>query len=127
MKIKIIDLLNNIYNCKDMPGKIVFYNRNWLYNDKYQDYFDEEYNSLIDFLMDDTTYETRKFLNTEVEIKEENKKIEKLNDKARYYFSTVANGMTKRDREALDEMFEKCYKTIDELIDEVNKLKNGGK
>ena len=31
--------------------------------------------------------------------------------------------MTKRDREALDEMFEKCYKTIDELIDEVNKLK----
>ena len=23
---------------------------------------------------------------------------------------------------AVDEMFEKCYKTIDELIDEVNKL-----
>ena len=62
-------------------------------------------------------------MNQEIEIIEEDKKIEKLNDKVRYYFSTVANGMTKRDREALDEMFEKCYKTIDELVDEVNKLK----
>lgn len=71
MKIKIIELLNKIYNHEDMPRKIIFDNRNWLYNDKFQDYFAGEYNSLIDFLINDSTYDTRDFLNTEIEIKEE--------------------------------------------------------
>lgn len=68
MKIKIIELLNKIYNHEDMPRKIIFDNRNWLYNDKFQDYFAGEYNSLIDFLINDSTYDTRDFLNTEIEI-----------------------------------------------------------
>lgn len=49
MKIKIIELLNKIYNHEDMPRKIIFDNRNWFYNDKFQDYFAGEHNSLIDF------------------------------------------------------------------------------
>ena len=77
MKIKIIELLNKIYNHEDMPRKIIFDNRNWLYNDKFQDYFAGEYNSLIDFLINDSTYDTRDFLNTEIEIKEEDNIVNK--------------------------------------------------
>ena len=128
MKIKIIDLLNKIYNRKDMPGKIVFYNRNWLYNDKYQDYFDEEHNSLIDFLMDDITYETRKFLNTEVEIKEENKKIEKITMFGEEFkFGTMEeylNYYKDEDNEVLIcRVIDGMAIMFNKVIDEVNKLK----
>lgn len=121
MKIKLIDLLNKIYNNDNIPKKIIYDNCKWEYLSEYSDYKNEYKSYLFGYYI--ANYDDiHSFLNQEIEIIEEDKKIEKLNDKARYYFSTVANGMTKRDREALDEMFEKCYKTIDELIDEVNKL-----
>ena len=122
MKIKIIDLFNKIYNQEDVPRKIILDNHIWEYLSEYNDYKNEYKSYLFGYYIAnyDDVYD---FLSKKVEIIEEDKNIEKLNDKARYYFSTIANGMTKRDREALDEMFEKCYKTIDELIDEVNKLK----
>lgn len=116
MKIKIIDLLN--MNENKLPNRIKVFNT--IFEIVGKNYYatsgDYENMNLLEWVYDIDD------LNEQVEIIEEDKKIEKLNDKARYYFSTVANGMTKRDREALDEMFEKCYKTIDELIDEVNKL-----
>lgn len=58
---------------------------------------------------------------------EEEKEIEKISDKTRYYFRTQNNGMTKTDREALDSMFEIIYKTIDEILDELIKIKKEGK
>ena len=116
MKIKIIDLLN--MNENKLPNRIKVFNT--IFEIVGKNYYatsgDYKNMNLLEWVHDIDD------LNEQVEIIEEDKKIEKLNDKARYYFSTVANGMTKRDREALDEMFEKCYKTIDELIDEVNKL-----
>ena len=116
MKIKIIDLLN--MNENKLPNRIKVFNT--IFEIVGKNYYatsgDYENMNLLEWVHDIDD------LNEQVEIIEEDKKIEKLNDKERYCFSTVANGMTKRDREALDEMFEKCYKTIDELIDEVNKL-----
>lgn len=121
MKIKIIDLLN--MNENKLPNRIKVFNTIFeiLEENYYAKSGDFKGANLLEWVHDIDD------LNERVEIIKEDKNIEKLNDKARYYFSTIANGMTKRDREALDEMFEKCYKTIDELIDEVNKLKNGGK
>ena len=116
MKIKIIDLLNKSANGESLPLKIKYGGYEFQYDIINNCYVDKN-----DLMLEDHVNFFNK-INDEVEIIEEDKNIEKLNDKARYYFSTVANGMTKRDREALDEMFEKCYKTIDELIDEVNKL-----
>lgn len=121
MRIKIIELLNKIYNHEDMPRKIIFDNHNWLYNDKYQDYFDEEHNSLIGFLIDDITYETREFLNTEVEIKEEDKKIEKLKIKDGKITGNLENGnyycYTLSSPQAV------IVNKLNELIDDINKLK----
>lgn len=117
MKIKIIDLLKISEN--KLPNRIKVFNTIFevLGKNYYATSGDYENMNLLEWVHDIDD------LNEQVEIIEEDKNIEKLNDKVRYYFSTIANGMTKRDREALDEMFEKCYKTIDELIDEVNKLK----
>ena len=174
MKIKIIELLNKIYNHEDMPRKIIFDNRDWLYNDKYQDYFSEEYNynSLIDFLINDSTYDTRDFLNTEIEIKEEDNAFNKDIKVGNYLFSDGnyfyldldnANGGktrykiiprctigTKSENKKIRKLswqqvgFQGCYgnertlkdvvldfneqnnkigKKINELVDEVNKLK----
>ena len=124
MKIKIIDLLNKIYNHEDMPGKIVLNNRNWLYDSEYQEYFDEEGNSLIDFSFNDLTYNTRDFLNTEVKIIEENKKIRKLSWQQVGFQGCYGDERTLKDV-VLDfnEQNNKIGKKINELVEEVNKLK----
>lgn len=68
--IKIIDLLNKIANGEEVPKKIKY--RNWLYefNKNYNDYLCQ-YDSLLYRENDDV----RQFLNDEVEILEEEKKI----------------------------------------------------
>ena len=63
-------------------------------------------------------------LNDTVEILEEENKIEKLNDKTRFYFKTSHSGNFRReDREELDRFIDKTYKQLDLLLDEINKLK----
>lgn len=117
MKIKIIDLLNT--NKNELPNKIKAFNTTF-------EFIGENYYAISGDYKDTNLLEwVHAFddLNEEIEIIEEEKEIEKLSDKVRYYFSTVTNGMTKVDRQALDEIFDNCYKTIDQLIDEVNKLK----
>ena len=120
MKIKIIDLFNKIYNYEDVPRKIILDNRNWFYNDKYQDYFDEEHNSLIKFLIDDFTYETRELLNTEVEIIEEDKMIKNFDIESE-------NGQYKLEFKScsypLNDINYIVLSKLNEIIDEVNKLK----
>lgn len=76
MKIEIMDLLHKIYNLDDMPGKIIFDNCVWRYCSEFQDYQSERGYLFVDYMSH--INETGKFLNTEVEIIEEDKKIEKI-------------------------------------------------
>ena len=99
---KIIELLNKIANGEEVPKKIRFNNIEWnkVYGEK-NVYYINEYDS--DFFL----YFFRKnldfTLNDEVEIIEEEKEIKKLNQ------SAITLGM--------------CRDKINELIDEINKLK----
>ena len=110
MKIKIIDLFNKIYNLDDMPGKIIFDNCVWRYCSEFQDYQSERGYLFGDYMSH--INETGKFLNAEVEIIEEEKEIEKI--------GKIYDGFTDS---YYDTCLETAIKKVDELVDEVNKLK----
>lgn len=126
---KVIDLLNKIAKGEEVPKKIritilddrITRKYNFFYDEDDQEYKDDELFPLGTRLI------LERVLNEKVEIIEEEKEIEKISNKTRYYFRTQNNGMTKTDREALDDMFETTYKTIDKIIDELNKIKKEGK
>lgn len=82
MKIKIIDLLVKIANREEVPKKIKWENIIYAYSEYDKDYLEypfsnEEYKGLFDMRDNILT----QFLNDEVEIIEEDKKIEKLDIK----------------------------------------------
>ena len=105
MKIKIIDLLNKIANGEELPKKIKFLNSIWEYckDGSTQDYINDYYTCLMGFVAINKVD-----LNDEAEIIEEPKKIEKID------FGTL-NTQKEKNRAMKD--------TINELIDEINKLK----
>lgn len=106
MKIKIIDLLNKISNGEKIPKKIKYKNKIWEY-DEYSNDYKSEYTWLFGKLFD--YKRTIEFINDEIEILDEPKKIEHC---------------LKSDRFLCDEdEIEHLRTKIDELIDEVNKLK----
>lgn len=120
---KIIDLLVKISQGEKMPKKIKYEGYVWEYDKVAKDYYrndiDEEYIYLFQELF---KKETGFFINNEVEIIEENKKIEKIkiliDDINTEY---VANDKgEKLSYSKSDLMF---ADRINELIDEVNKLK----
>lgn len=120
---KIIDLLVKISQGEKMPKKIKYEGYVWEYDKVAKDYYrndiDEEYIYLFQDLF---KKETGFFINNEVEIIEENKKIEKIkiliDDINTEY---VANDKgEKLSYSKSDLMF---ADRINELIDEVNKLK----
>ena len=120
---KIIDLLVKISQGERMPKKIKYEGYVWEYDKVAKDYYrndiDEEYIYLFQELF---KKETGFFINNEVEIIEENKKIEKIkiliDDINTEY---VANDKgEKLSYSKSDLMF---ADRINELIDEVNKLK----
>lgn len=120
---KIIDLLVKISQGEKMPKKIKYEGYVWEYDKGAKDYYrndiDEEYIYLFQELF---KKETGFFINNEVEIIEENKKIEKIkiliDDINTEY---VANDKgEKLSYSKSDLMF---ADRINELIDEVNKLK----
>ena len=117
MKIKIIDLLNKIANGEEVPKKIKWENIIYAYSEYDKDYLeypfsDEEYKGLFDMRNNILT----QFLNDEVEIIEEPKKIEKIT--VREKTLGFPNGeWTARN---MDKAF--AIK-INELIDEINNLK----
>ena len=83
MKIRIIDLLNKIYNNDNIPQKIIYDGLEWIYCDDYKDYQNKSANE--EYLYQVLSYaylqeynSVNELLNTEVEIIEEPKKIEKL-------------------------------------------------
>ena len=112
MKIKVINLLVKIANGEKVPKKIKFMNSIWEYckNGSTQDYINNYDKCLMEFLAIN-----KNGLNQDVEIIEKPKKIEKIaidND------TMVLNGY-----EIIQEqLFEVAHK-VNELIDEINNLK----
>lgn len=99
--IKIIDLLNKIANGEEVPKKIKYNDEIWEYYKDLGDYIRAgKPNTLF------TMYYIHKILNNEVEIIEEDKKIEQI--------YTLNNE---------SDEFRVLANKINELIDEVNKLK----
>lgn len=104
MKIKVIDLLNKLANGEEMPNKIAYNGAILEYEEKYQDYF----NYYGKYLFEYKFAYCNDFLSDEVEIIEEPKKIKKID------FGTL-NTQKEKNRAMKD--------TINELIDEINNLK----
>lgn len=113
MKIKIIDLLNKIANGEEVPKRIKYRNKIYHYRgDDYATYdedwlFSEDYTDKTDWLKD--------FLTEEVEILDEEGKIERLDDNFSYRLKM--KDILWNDNEVI------IVNKINELIDEVNKLK----
>lgn len=119
MKIKIIDLLNKIYNYDDIPRKIVSDNHIWEYLSEYNDYKNEDNDYLFGYYITeyDDIYD---FLSKEVEIIEEDKNIEKFDIESE-------NGQYKLGFKScsysLNDINYIMLSKLNELIDEVNELK----
>lgn len=109
MKIKIIDLLNKIANDEEVPKKIMFDAWLYIYDEEEKTYYDEE---------DRTLWQSYNFkiLTDEVEIIEEPKKIEKIPLPSFDEFKR----MSAEERYVITA---KEYDLLDELIDEINNLK----
>ena len=119
---KVIDLLNKIANGKEVPKKIIYDNTTF--------YYHPEYRELIRYVNKDKRDDWKyllycvDYLNDEVEIIEEDKEIEKIIinslgniEKKLIDGSTIVLSTNK------DEILHIAYK-LNDLIDEVNKLKN---
>lgn len=106
---KVIDLLVKISQGERMPKKIKYEGFVWEYDkdvkDYYRYYIDEEYILFQDLFKKETGF----FINDEIEIIEEPKKIEHCLKSDRFL----------RDEDEIEHLRTK----IDELIDVVNKLK----
>ena len=122
MKIKIIDLLNKIANGEEAPKKIKWENIIYVYSEYDKDYLeypfsDEEYKGLFDMRDSILT----QFLNDEVEILEEPKKIEKISWSEK---ESLAGELTANEKQnILARRTEKLKSSLNELIDEINNLK----
>ena len=135
MKIKIIDLLNKIANDEEVPKKIKWENIIYAYSKYDKDYLEypfsnEEYKGLFDMRDSILT----QFLNDEVEVIEEPKKIEKIDvallGQCDNWLRCPTNKVTKQDVELnpyiIDNIRENTLyfqRKINELIDEINILK----
>lgn len=123
MKIKVIDLLNKIANGEEVPNKIKYRNKIWEYTSivkgrgyQYYSVMYEEWKTLQNQVY------LEECLNDEVEIIEEPKKIEYP------ILHKIAPSETTGDqmpnwRNLIDCNFKYLNKTICQLIDKINKLK----
>lgn len=107
---KIIDLLNRIANEEELPKKIKYGSKIWEYEEASDDYKSGNL-YLFENLFDYT--KTSGFINDYIEIIEEPKKIEKLE---------LKSGKID-DKEFLAKYITHNRYKINELIDEINKLK----
>lgn len=118
MKIKIIDLLNKIYNNDNIPKRIIYRNCKWEYREAYNDFIDEYGNYLLSLYIHD--YEdTYEFLNSELEIIEEPKKIEKLCEYNRDLYVLTDDSDLKIK---YSDDYNNIAIRINEIIDVVNKM-----
>lgn len=122
MKIRIIDLLNKIYNNDNIPKRIIYDNCKWEYLSEYSDYKNEYKSYLFGYYI--ANYDDiHSFLNQEIEIEEAPKKIERID---------IINNVTNRNKRYIrkddNEFFtlslaDYCLaQKINEIIDVVNKM-----
>lgn len=102
---KIIDLLNRIAKGEEVPKKIKYGIYYWTYDQIGKDYKDND----GDWVFSCSNYDIIEILNDTVEIPEEENKIEKINNA--YYHE---------EQDMINQIFKN---KINELIDEINKLK----
>lgn len=118
---KIIDLLNKIDNGEEVPKKIKFYN-------KYYTWYDNEYTGNKGYCLEPLKADSNSFLeintvydlNKEVEIIEEDKKIEKIKNDCEYDESLTYEEVRKHIIHNINVL----KNTINELIDKVNGLED---
>ena len=129
---KIIDLLNKIANGEDVPEKIMYDHQTYFYDDECNDYtdYDGRYSLFGDKFLNG--YGLVAYLNDEVEIIEEPKKIKKIlteKPSQEYIISDKNTDIEERMEIIRKNMYKlslhQCYLAdkINELIDEVKKLK----
>ncbi len=109
---KVIDLINKKYCNEEMPNTIVVNCLQYKYDDERKTYVDCLDNKMtIDF--------TNNVLNMEVEIIEENKTIEELEN----WFVDERRETREFDIQAINLCFSKHRDKINELVKEINKMK----
>ena len=106
---KLIDIFTKIANDEPVPKKVKFNDEIYTYKPEWKDYADENehYGLFVDTISN--TYQITKMLNEEIEIIEEDKKIEKIDIPE---IDDIKNTRIVR-----------IEHKINELIDEVNKSK----
>lgn len=110
MKIKIIDLFNKIVNNDEVPKKIRYFGEIYEYSEEMKFYYQNGFSMYRDFFTEGNC------LNDEVEIIEEEKVIEKLGKN--FTFEDSTSELTKSDWQV-----SVISQKINELVDEINKLK----
>lgn len=123
MKIKIIDLLNKIANGEEVPKKILlngivfeYQGDDYLYKDE-----DKKEHWLFSVSYTNKYIWLENFLKTEAEIIEEPKKIEKIKSNGdEFYSDYIGTWISKNKTDAYCEFL---MNKINELIDEINNLK----
>ena len=123
MKIKIIDLLNKIANGEEVPKKILLNGIVFEYQGDYYLYKDEDKKEHWLFSASYTDKYTwlENFLKAEVEIIEVPKKIEKIKSNGdEFYSDYIGTWISKNKTDAYCEFL---MNKINELIDEINNLK----
>ena len=120
-EITIIELINKIANREEVPQKIKYIDKIYIYTEENQDYLDtEDEFCLLGYTFGNLS--TRDFINDKVEILEEDKDIEELkieNDNPTHFYirdeKGTKCGMTKHSKMIAEK--------LNEVIREVNKLR----
>lgn len=123
MKIKVIDLLNKIANGEEVPKKILlngiifeYQGDDYLYKDE-----DKKEHWLFSTSYTDKYMWLENFLKAEAEIIEEPKKIEKIKSNGDEFYSDYIDTWISKNK--TDAYCEFLMNKINELIDEINNLK----
>lgn len=118
MKIKIITLFNKIANNEILPVLIKYDGRLWKLCENEREYYREIFPESVYFFEDyiPNNFDLLCILNDEIEIIEEEKEIEKLGKN--FTFEDSTNELTKGDWQV-----SVISQKINELVDEINKLK----
>ena len=118
---KVIDLLNKIANGEEVPKKIEFNTLTWRYCYDVNDYSDLECYLFRDYM--DEIDNNAEFLNEEVEILEEEKKIpEKLDG----FTISVGRVDDSNIEEYIQTLFEQSYEVFNKINSIIDYLKSKG-
>lgn len=117
---KVIDLLVKIANNEGVPKKIKYQDKIWEYKEYNGDYKNEG-TFLFEYLF--KKFNTKYFINYGVKIIEEDKKIEKIKSNGDEFYSDYIETWISKNK--TDAYCEFLMNKINELVDEINKMKEG--